>query len=336
MSDLREFCEKLPKVELHAHLNGSLSHAIILELIALKGDNALLEEYEEFKKRELVELSDFFLLFGFIYKLAVTTDAVTLMTKRVIEEFYSDGCLYLELRSTPRASANMTKPDYINAMLLGVQQASESCPQITVRLIVSIDRRNTLDESLDTLNCVELVDHKGLIVGIDLCGDPRTFAETMIQPLEKAKQMGLKVTIHTAELPDNDGETTSIIELIPNRLGHATFLNPDHCQFVADKQIPIEICVSSNVLGKTVASIEQHHFYEWYVKKHPLILCTDDVGVFESKLSNEYFIVAEAFNLDKHQLYELSKATIDNIFAEENIKSTLRTSWNDFENNNLL
>ncbi|KAJ2989519.1 hypothetical protein HDV02_004961 [Globomyces sp. JEL0801] len=334
MSALREFCEKLPKVELHAHLNGSLSHAIILELIALKGDNALLEEYEEFKKREL--------------KLAVTTDAVTLMTKRVIEEFYSDGCLYLELRSTPRASANMTKPDYINAMVLGVQQASESCPQITVRLIVSIDRRNTLDESLDTLKCVEQVDHKGLIVGIDLCGDPSkgTFAETMIQPLEKAKQMGLKgsslviysqiVTIHTAELPDNDGETTSIIELIPNRLGHATFLNPDHCQFVADKQIPIEICVSSNVLGKTVASIEQHHFYEWYVKKHPLILCTDDVGVFESKLSNEYFIVAEAFNLDKHQLYELSKATIDNIFAEENIKSTLRTSWNDFEKNNLL
>lgn len=118
------------------------------------------------------------------------------MTSRVVELFAKDGCVYLELRSTPRAvtETGMTKNQYIKAMIDGIEDAISRISTITVRVLISIDRRHTLTQSMETVDCALRFMNTGYIVGIDLCGDPScgSFVDTMLPALTYARHKGLK------------------------------------------------------------------------------------------------------------------------------------------------
>uniref|UniRef100_A0ABM0MCJ3 Uncharacterized protein LOC102802231 n=1 Tax=Saccoglossus kowalevskii TaxID=10224 RepID=A0ABM0MCJ3_SACKO len=137
--DIVQFCRDIPKVELHAHLNGSIS---------VKTMNKLYKDYNESHKQnhyidkcmvamtkgENRTMEECFQIFGMIHKLVDNIDAVAMVIKDVIEEFNDDGVYYLELRSTPRdvPTTGMTKRQYIDTVLLGIQQ----CQQAGINTIV--------------------------------------------------------------------------------------------------------------------------------------------------------------------------------------------------------
>lgn len=101
-------------------------------------------------------------------------------------------------------------------------------------------------------------------------------------------------------------------------------------------RIPLEICLTSNVKGGTVASFEQdhHHFHKWHDQNHPIVICTDDKGVFSTSLSNEYAIASQVRGMSMPQMFELSKSSIDCIFADNQLKKRLRERWNLWMENN--
>lgn len=125
-----------------------------------------------------------------------------------------------------------------------------------------------------------------------------------------------------------------LLDLLPDRIGHGTFLNSceggslDQVDFVRQHQIPLELCLTSNIKSQTVASYDQHHFGFWYSIAHPSVICTDDKGVFSTHLSQEYRLAAETFNLTPSQVWDLSYESISYIFASHNTRSELRKRWN--------
>ncbi|KAM8972243.1 N6-Methyl-AMP deaminase [Pelodytes ibericus] len=329
----QQFYRDLPKVELHAHLNGSISSTTMKKLVAKKPHLQIQNGMTMIDKGQKRTLDECFEMFRIIHQVTDTTDDILMVTKDVIKEFAADGVKYLELRSTPRDSATgMTKRTYVETVLEGIRQCKEEEVDIDVRFLLAIDRRGGTAVAKDTVKLAEEFFHAtdGLVVGLDLSGDPTVgHGKDFMDPLSEAKRSGLKLALHLSEVPSQEEETTLLLNIPPDRIGHGTFLcnSPDTVEIVKQKQIPLELCMTSNIKGQTVPSFDKHHFGFWYNLDHPSVLCTDDKGVFATDLSLEYQIAANTFNLTTQQVWNLSHQAINYIFASESVKSNLKDKW---------
>lgn len=173
MSMMEEFCKMLPKVELHAHINGSVSESTIEKLVAKKQK---LDHQFSFKKGSTATLKECFEKFRLIHQLTDNVDAVYQVTYDVIHEFCDDNVQYLELRSTPRevTETGMTKELYVDAVLRAIRDCEAENLDIEVKLLLAIDRRNGVQVGRDTVKLAQKFreSHPDLVVGIDLSGDP--------------------------------------------------------------------------------------------------------------------------------------------------------------------
>ncbi|XP_076267112.1 adenosine deaminase-like protein isoform X3 [Rhynchophorus ferrugineus] len=216
---METFCSKLPKIELHAHLNGSLSRETLKKFGC--ADNDILE-YNQAKQTTLDQVFD---IFKIAHQATSTKQNLYESTVKVIEEFASDNVIYLELRTTPRKEADMTEDEYVETVIKALLDSESS--DIMVKLILSIDRRHTYDQQVETLKTI--IKYKKLypdvVRGIDLSGDP-TKGAFFRDIFEKARRNELFVAMHCAEIK-NDAEVMEMFDFKPDRLGHATFIHPD-------------------------------------------------------------------------------------------------------------
>ncbi|XP_028407028.1 adenosine deaminase-like protein [Dendronephthya gigantea] len=344
------FVKSLPKLELHAHLNGSISPSTIRKLIEYKKQRTangfdVPKDWEccmTGEKRMTLEQG--FMIFKIVHTLVDDHQSLAMVTRDVITEFFEDGVHYLELRSTPRANElnKITKRSYVETILQTIIETTRNM-DIIVRFLLSIDRRQSVGEAEDTVKlATEFKDkYNGLVVGVDLSGDPKIGDAAEFLPcLKQARLAGLKLTFHVAEVP-NIAETKTLLMFRPDRIGHGTCIYPDKggdeelVASVLQAKIPLELCLTSNVKCRTVKSYEDHHFKDWRKNGHPIVICTDDKGVFTSSLSEEYLLAAKTFNLSKAHLWKLSYDSIDYIFEQNTIKEQLWTKWQRWKKENL-
>ncbi|CZT04079.1 probable adenosine deaminase [Rhynchosporium agropyri] len=325
----------IPKIELHAHLSGSISRESLHEIWLQKkarGETMLDDPLVEMPVGKFdYDLETFFPLFSrYIYELCNDQDSLIQTTNSVLSSFSSDGVVYLELRTTPRAipSANITKDDYIRTILTCINTHSLT-PGTTMKtnLIISIDRRNTLATALEVVSLALKYRSSG-VVGIDLCGDPSIGDISIFAPAFKlAREANFPITIHFAELPASSTpeELRILLEYMPQRIGHVINVPDDIKEEIVKRKLGLELCLSCNVNAKMIAgSFGDHHFGWWSEKGCPIALSTDDVGVFGSPLSNEYKLVAEHFKLNRADICALARSPIDTIFGSEEDKKRLR------------
>ncbi|XP_037538978.1 adenosine deaminase-like protein [Nematolebias whitei] len=281
-----------------------------------------------------------FEVFKVIHKLVNTEEDILMVATDVIREFAADGVKYLELRSTPREEKDtrLTKQSYVETVIKAIQRCKNEGLDIDVRFLVAIDRRNGTEVAMETVKLAEefMLSSGGLVVGIDLSGDPMVgHGKYLLPALEKAKHCGLKLSLHLSEVPSQLEESDLLLNLPPDRIGHGTFLHPEMggSQHLVDKvvknRIPLEMCLTSNVKGRTVPSYSQHHFRYWYQLGHPSVICTDDKGVFCTDLSQEYQLAASTFELGHEAVWRLSQQAIDWVFADEALKQQLKQKWSD-------
>ncbi|KAB0405909.1 hypothetical protein E2I00_012802 [Balaenoptera physalus] len=335
------FYSKLPKVELHAHLNGSISSNTIKKLIAKKPGLKIHYQMTMIDKGKKRTLEECFQMFQIIHQLTTSPEDILMVTKDVIKEFADDGVKYLELRSTPRenATACHTSLAILKSSLFHLhnQYSFSTVFFLYQRYLISVDRRGGPSVAKETVKLAEefFLSTEDTVLGLDLSGDPTAGqAKDFLEPLLEAKKSGLKLALHLSEIPNQKKETQVLLDLLPDRIGHGTFLNSleggslDLVDFVRQHQIPLELCLTSNVKSQTVPSYNQHHFGFWYSIVHPAVICTDDKGVFATHLSQEYQLAAETFHLTQSQVWDLSYESISYIFASDSTKSDLRKKWN--------
>ncbi|TRX87999.1 hypothetical protein FHL15_011101 [Xylaria flabelliformis] len=327
--------KSMPKIELHAHLSGSISRQCLHEIwIEKKAANKTdLEDpliVMPLGKHDY-DLETFFPLFSsYIYRLVDDADSLHYSTISVIEDFAKDGVVYLELRTTPRALGSMDKIAYVNHVLTAIDVAQQKFESIQVRLILSIaDRRNTLVEANEVVALALRFRDSG-VVGLDLCGDPTKGDVSLFTPaFEAAREAGIKITVHfaEAECSASEAELETIMDWMPDRLGHVIHV-PESVkkQITAHSGIGLELCLSCNVQAKMiVGSFDAHHFGDWWHVDGPVVVpCTDDVGVFGSPVSNEWALIQEHFHLGRNDILGLARKGIDVIFGGEEQKARLR------------
>lgn len=330
-NDLLTFCKKLRKIELHAHLNGSLRASTLSKLAAAHGkDEAALKLISRGDRT----LAECFSIFALIHELTTEHDTVTRIAREAVKDFAADRVVYLELRTTPkeRPECGMTKRSYTEAVLKGIDEARAEqtaaapspCNAIEARLLLSIDRREGSKAALDTARLAVELQPRG-VVGLDLSGNPEVGQwETWLPALEHARANGLKVTLHAAEVY-NPEETTAMLTWRPDRLGHMCRLNEGLSEGLVESGIPVELCISSNVLTESVSGYGAHHFQTLRSAGVPVVLGTDDSGVFCTTLSREYAIAAHAFSLTRPQLMDLADGAVEHTFLSDAEKQALRS-----------
>ncbi|KAG8039258.1 hypothetical protein G9C98_003565 [Cotesia typhae] len=321
------FCQKLPKLELHAHLNGSVSQKTIRKLSELNNKNF---NDELSRIDSSVSLKECFKIFDIVHSVTNTTEALFITTCDVINEFNDDNVIYLELRSTPRyVEGKMTKNEYIDTIIKAIEHSKKTTPGITVKLLVSVNRKNGFKDAEENIKlAIEYYKkYPECVVGIDLSGDP-TQGDACLNLLKSARDFGLKIAAHCAEVP-NEKEVMDILEFKPDRLGHCTNIHPNLSgtlklfNKLIESKIPVELCLTSNLKCETVPSLSEHQFSYLYQANHPLCLATDDKGVFNTTLSQEYKLAADTFNLTKEDLKKLVRSSVEFAFISQQEKEKL-------------
>jgi adenosine deaminase len=159
-----------------------------------------------------------------------------------------------------------------------------------------------------------------LVVGVELSGDPtRGDARDFLGVLQTARDAGLRTSIHVGEVRDTDEETAAMLRWRPDRIGHAVFLNEETRALMHELRIPLEACLTSNLVTDSVDSYSEHHARELLVQDYPVVFCTDDAGIFDTSLSSEYLLAADHLHLSVSQLWALARRAMDYAFCSEEV-----------------
>ena len=193
---------------------------------------------------------------------------------------------------------------------------------MTARYLVSIDQSKSKEEMEENAALAIHFSSSPYMVGVDLSGNVAQGKDNVsitLDILNKCKNAGLKIAAHIAETAEIDKvQSAQLLALSPDRLGHATFIDCESSEGrrVQSQNMMIECCLTSNILCKTVPSYREHHLVRWAALGHPVIICTDDAGVFNTSLSQEYQLAIQHCGFTLDGLRKMNLRAADFIFDE--------------------
>ncbi|KAL4869790.1 hypothetical protein BDV12DRAFT_72493 [Aspergillus spectabilis] len=341
-----QFARSLPKIELHAHLSGSISRQCLHEIwLEKKARDPAFDVEDPLMVmppgKVDFSLNTFFQVFSkSIYHLVNDLESIAYATTSVLQSFLDDGVRYLELRTIPRASPNslFTRDQYLSTVLDTIASFKSHNPdKISIYLILAVNRDQLIDDSVHAHEIIDLAianRHRG-VVGVDVCGNPTKGDISLCRDaFAKAKAHGLGLTVHFAEVHSADlrEELQTMLSFNPDRLGHVIHVPDDIRREIAHRRLGLELCMSCNVHAKMFdGGFLDHHFGYWRHEDCPLVLCTDDMGFFCSPVSNEYLLAAEHHELTRSDILNISRKATDTIFGGNDEKERLRKLLNTFE-----
>lgn len=345
-------------------MSGSVRYPTLVELVQRSGNQPLVDMLRKPK-----DLAECFQVFGILHRLITNTDILREITRRVLDDFHADNCVYLELRTTPRAIKDETsgrvlvsKHEYLEAISTAIDEFEKdtNCKYhktynfkvnennfliffsgaMLVRLILSIDRGKPVEDGLETIEfCHEMRNSaRGeRIVGVDFSGDPKAGSlHDKFRPcLDLVRRYSLPVTIHIGEIWNDDADLKLVLEdYRPDRIGHAVCLSDADVNKLIARPIPIEICPSSNLATRAVDHISTHRFGDFYKARrdYPMCVCTDDSGLFDTSLTRENHLIAQTFELGVRDMFELNKRSARIVFDKSpRVQQHLADKFDAFE-----
>jgi len=206
------------------------------------------------------------------------------------------------------------------------QIMAESRLPITVRIIVCGMRQLPSSVTRKLAEITWRYQNKG-VVGFDLAGPENGFSSKEHKSaFEIIRNKNLNCTLHSGEAAGWMSILDSIQYCGAHRIGHGVQLisNSNLLQFVIDKRIPIECCVTSNVQTKAVASLEEHPIRRYFDAGVIVVPCTDNSSISETTLSAEYKLIQDRFAFSPVELVKLVEYGFSSMFLTGSMKNRLR------------
>lgn len=321
--------QKMPKTELHCHLDGSLSLEVIHRLADLAGVD-LPEDDQELAKlvtapSHVTSLNEYLKTFAVVLPLLQTREALSLAAYDVARQAAEEGVLYTEIRFAPTLSQEqgLTALEVVEAVLDGLTQAGEDFGIVAKALVCGM-RHSDQEETLAIFKEVVGLAAKGL-VGFDFAGDEENFpTHVLADTIKTAQDLGLPFTLHAGEC----GCATNIAEgldLNITRFGHASALTQSDElveRFVA-AGATAEMCLVSNLHTKAVASIEDFPYKKLYALGGNITINTDNRTVSNTNLTKEYQLYNQYFGTTVRDFLTFNENAIRASFASETEKAAL-------------
>ncbi len=328
----------MPKAELHVHLDGALSPALIAKL-AKAQDHAPLKGKtpEQIAALSVVSanqpsLAKVLEAFNVVYPLLKNASAVEETAYELVRAAAKSNVRRLEVRFAPAlmAAEGFTAKQALDAALAGLERAKRET-RVESRVILCLLRPDALQSMADNEATLALaLEYQGRgVVGLDLAGDESAAPLTRYAPLlEKAKKAGLFLTVHAGEVPGSS-DVAAAFALGVDRLGHATMLasSPKDLDAVRGRRIPIELNLTSNLRTSAVKDLKKHPAKEWRALGMPLVVSTDDPGVFAVDLNHEYRLLVSQLGFKPADLVAVSLQAVDALFLPAGQRAQIRREF---------
>lgn len=327
-----DFIRKLPKVLLHDHLDGGLRPQTIIELAR--------EQNVELPAQDPRELEQWFHRganrgslplylegFGVTCGVMQTEEALCRVAREKAEDLASDGVVYSEVRFAPILHTNrgLNLEQVMNAVLRGLDEGSAGRNLRCAVIVCSL--RNMAPEN--SLVAAELaVDYRDRgAVGFDLAGDEAGHPpKHHLEAFQYLLRQNFSITIHAGEAFGLSSIWQAIQYCGAHRVGHATRLYEDMfnadgrvsrgtmAQYILDKRIPLEMCLSSNVHTGAVRSLDEHPFIRYFRDGFRVTLNTDNTLMSATSLSEELHLAHRLFGLDLNDLQDVTMQSMKSAF----------------------
>jgi adenosine deaminase len=319
-----ELLRRLPKAELHCHLDGSLRPATMLELAREQGvtmpedDPDALREY--MRVDDARNLEDYLARFGHTLSVMQTEEAMERIAYELAEDCAREGVRYLEARYAPvlNIAGGLSLAQAVEAPLRGLARAEREYG-IVARVIVCGIRNMDPSVSLELARLA--VDFKGRgVVGFDLAGgEAGNPAERHKEAFDYATAHGLPCTCHAGEGAGAESVAAAMHHCHAHRIGHGTRLIEDPALMAEAKAagVAIECCLTSNVQTHAVEHLDEHPLRKYFEAGLKLSLNTDNRLMSGTDLVTEYALAAKHQGFTFEELCRLARAGFENAFVPE-------------------
>jgi len=323
------FIASLPKAELHVHHVGSASPAIVSEL-AMRHPGVVPEDPDELRRFfEFRDFAHFVEVYLSVVDLVRTDQDVHYLTYEIARELATvQKVRYAELTCTPYTSVlpddddqGMPIESYTEA-LEDARRAAERDFGIVLRWIYDIPGESGMPAADATLSFA-LNNRVDALVGFGLGGPEIGVARPQFKPhFDAARRVGLHSVPHAGETTGPETVWDAIRLLGAERIGHGTSAaaDPRLLTYLAKHGIPLEVCPSSNIATKAVASLEEHPIVAFRDAGVTITINSDDPSMFNTTLNREYEVAAELLDLDTGGVTDLARAAVRASFASDDLK----------------
>jgi adenosine deaminase len=295
---------RLPKAELHVHLDGSLRPQTLLDLALAAGVKPPAADAAAIRQALRVDgardLEDYLRRFAVTVAVLQTPEALERVAFEMVADAAADGVRCLEVRYCPLLSCGegLALDDIIVSVGRGLRRGA-ALHRVHAAMICCTLRH--LDPSDSEAIAEAAVRHRrDGVVGFDLAGGEATHRATPHRhAFEIAARGRLGITVHAGEAAGPESVAEAIFDCHANRIGHGTRLveDPALMAYVRDHEIPIEINLSSNVQTRVVPKADQHPLRRFLDEGLTVTLCTDNWLMSDVTLSSEYALAAESLRL---------------------------------------
>ena len=332
------FIHQLPKAELHLHLEGSVDPPTLSELsrrhpTPLPTTNPRYKDLEESGRiftedeaRSLYQYQDFT---GFLLAFKAVTERLRdpedyeLVTYRLMRELHAENVVHAEVYVS--AGVVLWRGQEFAPLFAGAErgrQRGERDFGVSLYWIFDAVRhlgveqvRSVIEEAIRTQN--------QNVVGIGIGGDERRAPPELFRELyAHAADHGLRLTVHAGEAVGPESIWGAIRELKTDRLGHGLHAvdDPELVRYLARQQVPVEVCITSNVVTGCCAALAEHPVRKLFDAGVLVVLNSDDPEMFHTTLTREYQIARDEFGFTADELRELARNSFRASFLPENRK----------------
>jgi adenosine deaminase/aminodeoxyfutalosine deaminase len=308
------FIAALPKAELHLHLEGSIDVSTLLELRQRHGKDGSIEELAQ-----LYQYSDFaaFLqAFKTITEDLQGPDDYELITYRLMEKLKAENVLHAEVYVS--VGVCLWRKQDFDAIFAGLERGRQRGQRdfgISLLWIFDAIRQFGADRAQAVAELA--VEHKSAsVIGFGIGGDeqkapPELFREVYAY----AAEHGLRLTVHAGEAAGPDSIWGGL-NLRAERIGHglSAAQDPELVEELSRRQVPVEICLTSNLRTGCCPSLADHPVRHYFDAGVMVTLNTDDPAMFSASLNREYQLAQDAFGFTDEHLRELARNSFEASF----------------------
>jgi len=317
--------QALPKVELHLHLDCSLSYSVASRLDPGLSREAFAQQF--IAPAKCRDLADYLTRAASGIRLLQTRDSLALAVEDLFAQLKEDGVVYAEIRFAPLLHTERgLSPE---AVVTAVDQATEAACRdtgIEARLILCTLRHNSEAQSLATAKL--LLSFQGSrVAALDLAADEAGFPiDAHVPAFRFAAEHGMARTAHAGEARGAESVRETLAQLSPSRLGHGvrSIEDPELVRHLIDQRIHLEVCPSSNVQTGVCRDHAAHPVDRLFRAGVSLSISTDTRTITHTTLTEEYMRLHESFGWELAEFGRCNLNAMEAAFVEAKVKERMQ------------
>jgi adenosine deaminase len=323
-----EIIEKLPKTDLHVHLDGSLRLSTILDLAEKQRIELPANNEDGLRKamnlgQNCGSLVEYLKAFDVTLRVMQTEDSLTRIAYELAEDAAKENVRYMEVRYSPmlHTRRGLKLTSVVEAVLAGLRAAQQSFG-IESNVIICGIRNVSPESSLEMAELAVAYKNRG-VVGYDLAGAEYDHpAKHHKHAFQLVRDNNINVTIHAGEAYGPESIAQAVHTCGAHRIGHGCRLREDGdlLHYINDHRIPLECCPSSNVQTGAIRDLASHPLKLYFNLGLRVTVNTDNRLVTDTTVSRELWLVHTQMGLTLPDLKQIVLSGFKSAFLPFHVK----------------